>query len=228
MNKDSIFTPMFDVYVKLYCLTNMSVMELSNEMEMKILQAAEKVFYMKGKQGTSMQDIADEAGITRTSLNYYYRSKDKLFEAVFRKTMAEFVPKIASLMYAAPTMSDYIPKMVEIIIDNMIEKPQIPLFVLSEPTSHPERVPQMISEMGIHPAEAMEKMSKDQEFSKLSIDPRQLIINVLSMCIFPFAAKPMLMSLLFQGNEEEYIESMKQRKEMIPQIIEQMMNLYKS
>ncbi len=73
-------------------------MEISNQTEIDILDAEEKVFYVKGKDGTSMQDIANEANITRTSLNYYYRSKDKLFEAVFRNALSYFVPKVAALM----------------------------------------------------------------------------------------------------------------------------------
>ena len=75
-------------------------MELNTQTEQKILEAAEKVFYRNGKAGTSMQDIADEAGITRTSLNYYFRSKDKLFESVFRNAMGKFVPNIVAMLNA--------------------------------------------------------------------------------------------------------------------------------
>ena len=55
-------------------------MVLNTETELKIVASAEKLFYQKGKAGTSMQDIADDAGINRTLLNYYFRSKHQLFE----------------------------------------------------------------------------------------------------------------------------------------------------
>ncbi len=113
--------------------------------------------------------------------------------------------------------------MAEIIIDTMIGHPQIPVFVLAELTSNPDRVPQMMGELGIHPIEAMQKMRDDERLSQLSVDPRQVIMNLLAMCIFPFAAKPMLVSIMYQGNEEAFIEAMKQRKKLIPQMIESML-----
>ena len=198
-------------------------MELHNQAELRILEAAEKIFYSKGKQGASMQEIADEAGITRTSLNYYYRTKDKLFEAVFRNAMSQFVPRLAELMQTTDSLSEYFPQMAEIIIDTMIDHPQIPVFVLAELTSNPGRVPQMMGELGIHPAQAMQKLAGDDRLSRLSVDPRQLMMNMLAMCIFPFAAKPMLVSIMYQGDETAFIEAMRQRKKIIPQVIESML-----
>lgn len=197
-------------------------MELYNQAELRILEAAEKLFYSKGKQGASMQEIADEAGITRTSLNYYYRTKDKLFDAVFRNAMSQFVPRLAELMQTTDSLSEYFPQMAEIIIDTMIDHPQIPVFVLAELTSNPGRVPQMMGELGIHPVQAMQKLAGDDRLSRLSMDPRQVMMSMLAMCIFPFAAKPMLVSIMYQGDEEAFIEAMKQRKKIIPQMIESM------
>lgn len=197
-------------------------MELSNQAELRILEAAEKVFYNKGKEGASMQEIANEAGITRTSLNYYFRSKDKLFEAVFRNTMSQFVPKLAELLHSSASLIEYIPRMAEIIIDSMIERPQIPVFMLAELTSNPERVPQLMNELGIHPVQAVQKMQDDERLSKLPVDPRQVMMNLLSMCIFPFAGKPMLVSVMYKGDEEAFIEAMKERKKLIPAMIEAM------
>lgn len=203
-------------------------MELSNQTEQKILEAAEKVFYSKGKEGASMQEIANKAGITRTSLNYYYRSKDKLFEAVFRNAMSQFVPNIAALMHNTESLSEYFPRMTEIIIDTMIEQPQIPVFVLAELNSNPGRVPQVMSELGIHPVHAMQKMKDDNSLGKLSIDPRQVMMNLMAMCIFPFVAKPMMLSIMYQGDEKDFIAAMRQRKQLIPQMVESMLKHFES
>ncbi len=197
-------------------------MQLSNQSELKILDAAEKIFFSKGKEGATMQEIADEAGITRTSLNYYYRSKDKLFEAVFRNALSRFVPRLAALMQTTDSLIEYFPRMAEIIIDTMIEHPQIPVFVLAELASNPDRVPQMMGELGIHPFQAMQKMKSDEPLSQLSVDPRQVIMNLLAMCIFPFAARPMLVSIMYQGDEQAFIDAMEQRKKLIPKMSEAM------
>jgi AcrR family transcriptional regulator len=203
-------------------------MELNNQTELSILSAAERVFYVKGKNGTSMQDIADEAGITRTSLNYYYRSKDKLFEAVFRQTMELLIPNVSVFINSDRSISEYLPQLVELVIYTMIENPQIPVFVLQELSSNPERLPQIWAELGINPAETLRKMKLDSEISDINFGPQQIIMNVISMCIFPFAAKPLLVSLMFGGEENSFIEAMEQRKVLIPLMIQNMIKSKKS
>ena len=199
-------------------------MTLNTETEQKIIASAERLFYQKGKAGTSMQDIADDAGINRTLLNYYFRSKDQLFEAVFRNAMSSFVPNLAAMLHSDMTFRDYVSQMIETVIDTMLENPQIPIFVLQELSSNPDRMPEIIKEMGIDPAVAMNKMESEQrkEFGSL-MDPRQVIINILSLCIFPFAARPVVTEILFNGDTDAYIEAMKQRKQLLPLLVDKFM-----
>ena len=200
-------------------------MALQTETEEKIIVSAEKLFYQKGKAGTSMQDIADDAGINRTLLNYYFRSKDQLFEAVFRKALGSFVPDVAAMMKTDLSFAEYVPALVEKVIDTMLENPQIPIFVLQELSSNPERMPQIIKEMGIDPSLAMIKMGgEDLVPSPGGMDPRQVILNLISLCIFPFAAKPVVLDILYKGDNEAYIQAMKERKILLPQIIKQIMS----
>lgn len=200
-------------------------MVLQTDTEQKIILSAEKLFYQKGKAGTSMQDIADDAGINRTLLNYYFRSKDQLFETVFRKAMGSFMPGIASLLHSGISFEEYIPAMVETIIDTMIKNPQIPIFVMQELSSNPGRMPQVMKEMGIDPTFAMEKMGKEgHSVHHGGVDPRQIILNLISLCIFPFAAKPVVMDILFNGDNEAYTDAMNERKKLIPQLMKQLMS----
>ena len=199
-------------------------MVLNTETEQTIIASAEKLFYQKGKAGTSMQDIADDAGINRTLLNYYFRSKDQLFEAVFRSAMSNIISNLAELLRSDISFMDYLPLMIETIIDDMIEKPQIPIFVLQELSSNPERMPQIIKEMGIDSSMAIQKITIEGQESKIpGADPRQVIINLLSLCIFPFAARPVITELLYAGDNEAYLSAMKERKKLVPLIVKQFM-----
>lgn len=199
-------------------------MVLNTDTEQKIVASAEKLFYRKGKAGTSMQDIADDAGINRTLLNYYFRSKDLLFEAVFRSAMESFVPNLAAMMHSDMPFDEYMPRMIETVIDAMLSNPQIPIFVLQELSSNPDRMPQIIKEMGIDPAVAVEKMGREQAKEPgIKMDLHQVILNLLSLCIFPFAARPVVTELLFNGNNDEFIEAMKQRKALIPLLVKKFM-----
>ena len=199
-------------------------MVLQTETEEKIVTSAEKLFHQKGKAGTSMQDIADDAGINRTLLNYYFRSKDQLFEAVFRKALGRFVPDLAAVLGMDIPFTEYVPIFVEKIIDTMLANPQIPIFVLQELSSNPQRMPQIIKEMGIDPARAMQKMEEDGYVPSIGgMDPKQIILNMISLCIFPFAAKPVVLDILFNGDNDAYVTAMQERKKLLPRYFQQIM-----
>ena len=68
--------------------------------EQLILEAAKKVFFNKGFDGARMQEIADVAGINKALLHYYFRSKDKLFEAIFFDAFQQFIPRVVENMNA--------------------------------------------------------------------------------------------------------------------------------
>ena len=196
-------------------------MTLQTETEQRIIASAERLFYRKGKAGSSMQEIADDAGINRTLLNYYFRTKDQLFEAVFREALSRFVPGLVALMNSGISFREYMPRLIGTVIDTMLENPQIPIFVLQELSSNPERMPQIIKEMGIDPAVAVDKLENEQsEAFGDHMDPRQVIINLLSLCIFPFAARPVITEILFNGDSGAYIAAMKERKQLLPKVVE--------
>jgi len=198
-------------------------MELNTETENRITASAEKLFYQKGKAGTSMQDIADDAGINRTLLNYYFRSKDQLFEAVFRKALATFIPNLVSMLRSDLDLEEYLTKMVDSVITTMMTNPQIPIFVLQELSSNPDRMPVIMREMGLDPALAFSKIRDRQGTGAQRADPRQVVMNLLSLCIFPFAARPVMVEVLYSGNETAYLEAMLERKNLIPGIIRNML-----
>lgn len=192
-------------------------MELQTDTELKIVVSAEKLFYQKGKAGTSMQDIADDAGINRTLLNYYFRSKDLLFEAVFKKALGSLVPSVASMFSSDIPFKDLVPKIIHTIIDEMTAHPQIPIFVLQELSSNPERMPQLMRELGINPELVIQKVEDQEHFL-------QLIMNLISLCIFPFAARPLVTSVLYNGDNDAFVAAMNQRKEILPEMFLKLMS----
>src|SRR6187402_2554521 len=92
----------------------------------KILAAARKVFTTKGMAGARMQDIADEAGINKALLHYYFRDKDKLFETIFMEEAQRFFPKINAIFQSDDPLFEKIEKFVNEYIDEMQENPYLP------------------------------------------------------------------------------------------------------
>jgi AcrR family transcriptional regulator len=174
--------------------------------EEQILDAAHTVFLRRGTSGTRMQDIAAEAGVNQALLHYYFRSKERLSEAVFRRAAAQLLPRVIDVMASDLALEDKIAGVVELEIDHLLRAPYLPGYIISELHHHPERVRQLLSAVtGMTPEDVRPRV-----FSRLrlqleaaaaegrfrSIAPDQFIINLFSLCIFPFAARPMLMALL--------------------------------
>jgi len=188
--------------------------------ELKILEAAKKVFTLKGMGGARMQEIADEAGINKALLHYYYRSKDKLFESVFKDAFLKMVPNIVNLLTQEIPLFDKIELFADKYIDLFLENPFIPGFVIQELSQNPQRIVNLISGTGIQPQVFIDQINEEVKKGTIKpINPQHLVVNLLALCIFPFVAAPILKGLIFNRNNEMYTEFIKQRKTEIPQFI---------
>lgn len=181
--------------------------------EQRILEAARKVFTRKGYAATRTRDIAEEAGINLALLNYYYRSKEKLFQQVMTEKVQQLFGGIRPLIYDPSTS---LIKKVELITKNYIEmislNPDLPFFVLNEIRMHPSR----FSEHFEH-----DNLIRDSHFfrqvkeARPDVDPFHLILNIFSLIIFPFIAQPLQLALL-GSDERSFVLRMEERKKLIP------------
>ena len=188
--------------------------------EKKILEAAGKVFMVKGKAGASMQDIADEAGINRTLLHYYFRSKDKLFDAIFNDLFGSMVPVVAGVFMQDIPFMQKVEFFVEKYTDLLKDKPFLPFFVFQELLLNPDRLVGLAHEGGLDTSVAMQYMKGElKKYGITDTDPRHLIANLLGMVIFPFVGRPVFEKLAFQGDSEAYNDFLQERKKEIPAFI---------
>lgn len=188
--------------------------------EQKILLAAKKVFIQKGMEGTRMQEIADEAGINKALLHYYFRSKEKLFEGVFKEAFVSLLPQIISLLKQDIPLFDKIRQFTEQYIDLFIENPFIPRFVIHELNRNPQLIVKLISNTGIEPDHFIAQVKQEVELGNIiEISPQHLIVNMLSMSIFPFVATPIIRNLIFREDNEAFRNFIEERKKTVPEFI---------
>ena len=107
-------------------------MKNSKKVEDNILRAARKIFTLHGRKGATMAEIAEEAGISRTLLNYYYRDKDKLFEGVFNDILTHFLPNINEAFEDNSSIMEKIGRAIDIYTDVLLENPDIPVFIINQ------------------------------------------------------------------------------------------------
>jgi TetR/AcrR family transcriptional regulator len=189
--------------------------------EQKILAAAKKVFIRKGMSGARMQDIADEAGINKALLHYYFRNKEKLFEVIFKDAADQLFPKINLIFESSLPLFEKLEKFTEEYITIILENPYLPLFVLNEITQDPHRFIKKIwgEKNRPKPQKFLEQIEREVKSGTIwPISPIQLLMNLLSMCIFPFVAQPMI-QLNLGIDEMQFRAIMEQRKKEIPRFI---------
>lgn len=188
--------------------------------EPDILNAAKRVFYRKGLYGARMQEIAEEAGINKAMLHYYFRSKDKLFDAVFSDAAENFFSKIENYINTDLPLFEKIEFFVENYIDLLLKNLEIPSFIITEIHHNPDRIKRIFAEKGLTVSNKLlsDIMSAVSVGKIHPIDPFQLMLNIISLCIFPVAAKPLVQAITNKG-EEDYMKFIELRKEEVSKFI---------
>lgn len=197
------------------------IKEIDQTAENKIKEAARVVFLKKGYSATRTRDIAEEAGMNLALLNYYFRSKENLFNIVMFDTMHAFFKSLGDVFNDTNTsLETKIEQLADRYISLLIINPDIPVFIMNEMRSQPEEI---LEKMGI------KKMLMHSEFIKQfhqsilekkikQINPLHFIMNTMGMIVFPFIARPMLRSL-GDLEEAEFEKLMQERKTLIPRWI---------
>lgn len=195
------------------------------ETEKRILDAATKVFSRHGTAGARMQEIAEEAGVNQALLHYYFRSKERLSEAVFRQTAGHMFPAVIGIFGADSTIAEKIDSIVDMYLTVMSRTPFLPGYIISELHHHPERIPQLLgtiagTDLGEALRPALEKLEKQLAAEARAgrmrrISAQQFIVNLLSLCIFPFAARPMLRAAL-GFDDAGFAKFIEQRRKELP------------
>lgn len=181
--------------------------------EEKILQSASKVFTEKGFSGTRTRDIAEEAGINLALLNYYFRSKEKLFEQVMKiKVLQMFGSILPIIINEKTTLEEKIDHLSQKYLDTLSQNPNLPIFVMSEIQKNPNFIPFNLPSNILFNNISLFKQIKEK---KPELNPLHFMISFLGMTVFPFVAKPVTqkLSLLKDQDFKNFIE---ERRQLIP------------
>jgi TetR/AcrR family transcriptional regulator len=172
--------------------------------EQRIFEAAHEVFTQKGMDGAKMQEIADRAGINKALLHYYYRSKEKLYEAVVRAVIAQAIPMVRKVLESDLPLEEKITRFIDFYIGIISKNTFVPLFIISEINKHPDHFFETVLPKELPQPEFFFKQVEEEiRAGKIRpIDPRHLILNIISLCIFPFLGKPLIRILLGMTHDE--------------------------
>jgi AcrR family transcriptional regulator len=193
--------------------------------EERIKNAARMIFTKKGFLATTIRDIATEADINVASVNYYFRSKEKLFAFIMEETIQALFNKVEPVLNDENTsLFEKIEICVGYYIDQVLENPDFPFFMVNEVMAGSTKLP-IISNIKLlvnsHFAKQLRALQTD---GKINFHPMNLVWNISGMIMFPFLTRP---QLLQSGNfnSDEFYQQMQERKKLIPIWMKQIMNI---
>ncbi len=176
---------------------------INSNTEEKILEAAKEVFMKYGLYGARMQDIADTAGINKALLHYYFRSKEKLFDQVFEGALSKYFDNMSVFSETSIPLIERIFKYIDNIIDFLSEYPQMSMFIIKEISINPElfkiKVAELKREKGLQLIPQLKQAIANKEVA--DIDPVIFLINLHSLCAYPFIASPIFQTIVSKQDD---------------------------
>ena len=181
--------------------------------EEKIIDAARKLFTQKGFAATKTRDIAEEAGINLALLNYYFRSKQNLFQIIIEEKFDQLFGAINPILSNSEiSIEEKIETLVTNYTNMLLGNDDLPLFVLSEIKTNEFLIKRVRQNAEILSNPVIEKQLKERGFTTTGFN---FIMNVMSLTLFPFMSKPLFVT---SGliKEEEFVHFITERKKDIP------------
>ncbi len=190
----------------------------SSDTEAQILEAAHRVFLRRGTAGARTQEIADEAGVNKALLHYYFRSKEKLAEAVFLRAARTLFPQMLQALASDAPLREKLQQAVEVELGILEANPYLPGYLIAEFQYRPDHLRSLLGET--LPVDAMRRAVFDQIQQQLDVEAdagrlrptraEDLLVALLAQLVFPYAAAPMLEAVL--GLDADAREAMMERR----------------
>lgn len=195
-------------------------MPKNESIEAKIKETATKLFFEKGYEGTTIRDIVKEADTNVALLNYYFRSKEKLFNSILTENLIKLSAPVAQIVKSDADLEGKIDQFLDVYTEYLLENPHFPVFLLSELQKKPQNFLDLLPENNIFKSLAeIFQANIDESGKKLNEqDVLNLVTNLLAMTLMPIISKNLYLSF-YKMDEENFMEFVRDRKPLIKKMI---------
>ena len=186
-------------------------------MEEVILESATELFLKKGFAATSTTEIARHAGCNQALVHYYYRTKDKLFEAIFENKIKKFVQSLLVGFDEGLTFEERLAYKIGSHFDMLAENPKLPVLLFSEISTNPQRLELFKEALKDRPQKVLSSLNVDLQREIAKGNVRQmtvydLILDIISLNIIMFLMETPFKAIT-KMSEEDYKDLLERRKE---------------
>lgn len=192
-----------------------------SDQKQKILQASLNEFAQNGISGARLKRIADEAGITKAMIHYYFDSKENLFREVFREAYGTVMQNLLNTLETDQPLFIKIEHFVGTAIERFHSNPALVNFITGALNKHPESTVVLMRELMDYDPSVFDKQLQEaaSNYEIASVDSTHVVLNMLSLCMYPYGARIFMSELLHMENETAYRDLLAQRKGIITDTI---------
>ncbi len=160
----------------------------------KLIETAKELFLTKGVDRVGVREIATKAGINLSLMNYYFRSKEMLFEAIFEMLINEKAQVLKQILDSEKPIEEKIREYVYSYIDILIDDPLLVSFVLSVIHRNTDKIANMKAIFKLYNTDIFStQLRREAEIGRIKpIDPEQFYVSMISLILFPFSIKPLI------------------------------------
>jgi len=181
--------------------------------EQLIKDTAKRIFFSEGKLHATTQDIADVAGVNRTLVHYYFRSREALFEIVAKEANDDLRNILDSVLGGKQQFRDKLKKLISVFLDETMAYPYRELFLITEIKRHDKIRTEDKLDSPVKPF--LEELKAEMQNGNITkMDPRQFMMNLFSLMAYPVLAASLNKSFM-KISDAEFTKLMKQRKQII-------------
>ena len=187
--------------------------------EQLIKDTAKHVFFAEGRLHATTQDIANAAGVSRTSLHYYFRSKDVLLQKVFAEALSGLSSRLNTVMESEMPFKEKIKKMVDIVLTEAIAYPYQETFLITEMLSGNSNIYEQKEKSHHHTNSFLKQIKAEMDAGNIkAMNPVQFMMNLFSLTTYPLIVRP-LQKKMFKLTDKQYDQLMDERKNLICNMI---------
>lgn len=191
-------------------------MSESVQTEKLIKDKARELFFQRGLLHATTQEIADEAGVNRALIHYYFKSREQMLETLLDETLEEKRNNVRNILSSDLPFREKIARYIDVVVDYGIKYPYLENFIISETARNPQRFKDYCDRNKSKTTDLIRKQLEDEiRLGKLSpIGVEHFMVNLSALCNYPLLAKPVLQAI-HGMTDSAYQKFLKQRKQII-------------
>lgn len=184
--------------------------------EKLIKEKAKKLFFQKGFLDATTQEIADEAGVNRALIHYYFRSRDQMLDILLEETITEKKARVTRILSSDLPFKQKIARYINAVVDHGLEYPYLENFIVSETARHPDKVKNLCARNPSKSTDLIrEQLEQEIKKKKLApISPEHFMVNLVALCNYPIVSKSILKTV-HGMTDATYKKFLTERKKVI-------------